>query len=370
MITQLDTENADRDLTGLITVLTHTPDAGNAMICQGLVMLGDGVDDLDGTGGTFELVITVDGQTVQPSPQEVAFGTEIRSAVWTTVFPVPANKEVILRVKSPNAGDNNVDVIAYLYDVSAHPSFVQNNIDHLCAVVTAGADMTGEVVDNTILSRVLAAGNTSDFVPATHSLETITVDIATNKAELDGLQGADGKAVISTDVQDLSATLSVNTKLIEGGDATDAMQASADAALVANKLDHLIAVADGDDPVDDSIIAMLAAKAATADWSDFVNTTDSLEAIRDAIGGLGGLVGSGADTVTLTINDGGGLPIGSTEVWISTDAAGLVVVAGTLTANDAGEVVFQLDAGSTYYRWAKKVGYNFTNPSVFVAVAD
>jgi len=49
------------------------------------------------------------------------------------------------------------------------------------------------------------------------------------------------------------------------------------------KLDHLVAVADADDVVDSSIIAKLASKGATPDWSTFVNTTDSLEAVRDAI---------------------------------------------------------------------------------------
>ena len=47
------------------------------------------------------------------------------------------------------------------------------------------------------------------------------------------------------------------------------------------KLDHLVAVADADDVVDNSIIAKLAALGATADWSTFVNTTDSLQALRD-----------------------------------------------------------------------------------------
>jgi hypothetical protein len=58
-------------------------------------------------------------------------------------------------------------------------------------------------------------------------------------------------------------------------------------ALVAQKLDHLVAVADADDVVDNSIIAKLASKSATADWSSYVNTTDSLEANRDNIGTTG-----------------------------------------------------------------------------------
>ena len=116
-ITQLDSENADRNLTVTVTVLTHTPNVSAAMLCQGLICLGDGVKNLNGTGGSFELTVTVGGQTIQPNPQTVIFGTEVRSAVWTTPFPVSANTEVILRVKSPNAADSDVDVTAYLYDV-------------------------------------------------------------------------------------------------------------------------------------------------------------------------------------------------------------------------------------------------------------
>jgi hypothetical protein len=59
------------------------------------------------------------------------------------------------------------------------------------------------------------------------------------------------------------------------------VESEANDALVAQKLDHLVAVADADDAVDNCIIAKLAASGATADWSTFVNTTDSLQAIRD-----------------------------------------------------------------------------------------
>lgn len=50
-------------------------------------------------------------------------------------------------------------------------------------------------------------------------------------------------------------------------------------ALVALKLDHLIAVADADDPVNDSIIAKMAAS--DGDWSGFDKATEALEALRD-----------------------------------------------------------------------------------------
>ncbi|KKM07981.1 hypothetical protein LCGC14_1728430, partial [marine sediment metagenome] len=59
------------------------------------------------------------------------------------------------------------------------------------------------------------------------------------------------------------------------------VESEANDALVAQKLDHLVAVADADDVVNNSIIARLADSGATADWSAFVQTTDSLRAIRD-----------------------------------------------------------------------------------------
>lgn len=55
-----------------------------------------------------------------------------------------------------------------------------------------------------------------------------------------------------------------------------------DTALTDIGLDHLVAASvDGTDITDNSIIAKMASKQATADWDSFVNTTDSLQAIRD-----------------------------------------------------------------------------------------
>jgi hypothetical protein len=55
-----------------------------------------------------------------------------------------------------------------------------------------------------------------------------------------------------------------------------------DARLEAIGLDHLLSASvTGTDVTDDSLFAMLVSKEATADWDDFVNTTDSLQAIRD-----------------------------------------------------------------------------------------
>ncbi len=59
--------------------------------------------------------------------------------------------------------------------------------------------------------------------------------------------------------------------------ALTAIEGEVDDALIAQRLDHLVNVADADDVVDDSIIARLAAIG--GDWSTFVEGTDSLQAL-------------------------------------------------------------------------------------------
>lgn len=83
-----------------------------------------------------------------------------------------------------------------------------------------------------------------------------------------------------------------------------------------------------------------------------------------------GTAGSGADTVTLRILIEGAEPVENAEVWITTDAQGDDVFAGTLLTNASGEVVFLLDAGTTYYLWSQGGGANPILGQAFQAVAD
>lgn len=72
-------------------------------------------------------------------------------------------------------------------------------------------------------------------------------------------------------------------------------------ALTDIKLDHLIAVAESDDPADDSIVAKIAAS--SGDWSDFVGSTDALQAVRDTLvlGRISGTAQTGTlSTTTMT----------------------------------------------------------------------
>ena len=136
MIEQIDTENDDLDIQAFITCLTHTPSTTEAMQCQAAVFLGDGVDDLEGTGGAFKLKIEIGSQESHELAYTVTAG-DTRTVFWTPVFPVLANTAVIIKVFSPNV-DANIDVTAYLYDCD--PLAITYNADILTTLATTPRD--------------------------------------------------------------------------------------------------------------------------------------------------------------------------------------------------------------------------------------
>jgi hypothetical protein len=76
--------------------------------------------------------------------------------------------------------------------------------------------------------------------------------------------------------------------------------------------------------------------------------------------------GSGSTMVTVNvINTATSLPLVGARVWITTDAQGTNVVAGTQLTDTSGNVVFFLNTG-TYYAWCSDPGYQGTLPIVVV----
>lgn len=119
MLIKLDEENADLDIHASVLCLTDTPDADNPCLCKALIKLGDGVKDLDESGGNFEIRVTVGGQELSPDPLDtIAVDALLRTVVQSAEFLVPANEEVKVYILSPNVADTDVDVTAYLYDLS------------------------------------------------------------------------------------------------------------------------------------------------------------------------------------------------------------------------------------------------------------
>ena len=87
--------------------------------------------------------------------------------------------------------------------------------------------------------------------------------------------------------------------------------------------------------------------------------------VRDTVnstGGGGGTIGPGSIEYSDTVESPPGTPLAGADVWVTTDAAGTNVVAGTVVTDAFGAFAFMLDAGS-YYLWVQKSGHNFSNPT-------
>ena len=144
-----------------------------------------------------------------------------------------------------------------------------------------------------IAGNMLLTDNGSNTVTDNARIDTEQInaqaDLALSDYDPPTKDEMDARTIASADyvvVGDTIAGVTTVTNLTNApinGDLTATMKTSinteVDTALSDIKLDHLIAVADADDPVNDSIIAKMAAS--DGDWSGFDKTSDSLEAIRD-----------------------------------------------------------------------------------------
>ena len=105
----------------------------------------------------------------------IAAGTALTSIPWNAAWDAEVESEVVDGIGAGTAltsipwnSDWDTEVESEVTD-----SLVAHNLDHLALTATGSADMTDEVADNTILSRMLSNGDTSAFVPSTDGLQLI-----------------------------------------------------------------------------------------------------------------------------------------------------------------------------------------------------
>lgn len=119
------------------------------------------------------------------------------------------------------------------------------------------------------------------------------------------------------------------------------VQSEVDDAIIAKGLDHLVFTSvAGADVADDSIIAKMVSKSATADWDSFTNTTDALEGLRDR-----------GDAAWITAN--GFSTHSAADVWavatrVLTAATNITSTGGTITVS-AGAVTVGTNNDKTGY---------------------
>jgi hypothetical protein len=161
----------------------------------------------------------------------------------------------------------------------------------------------------------------------------------------------DARTLVAANYFDPAAdTVALVTQVDQLGTQAKAdVNAEADTALSDINLDHLLAVAvAGTDVIDDSVIAQMASKSATADWDTFDNTTDSLEAIRD-----NQAAGSGDWTTTEKENIRHSLGVDGTKTAptggygrIGDPAGASLAVDIAAVKSDTGSIVAKLPSGT------------------------
>lgn len=140
--------------------------------------------------------------------------------------------------------------------------------------------------------------NVWDSLFSTDKLQVDAVEISSDSTAADNLEliietakGADHKILISSDAQDLSASLDVNTKTLETGlDLTDTMKASVNTE-VDNGLDTAIPGSPTADSINERVKAVddLSQASGGGDLAAIKDKTDTIPASPAAVGSLMGL---------------------------------------------------------------------------------
>lgn len=198
-----------------------------------------------------------------------------------------------LTVKSAGA----TDVMSYEADgqlvIDATCTSLTVHVRGNCTITDNGT--TTALTEDAALSRPTIADDIWDEAKAGHvaggsmgeevQAHATPGEVATELGTYDGPTSAELVTEIDSVQTDIAALNDLSAAQVN---------AEVDAAIVTYGLDHLLAAAvAGADVIDNSVIARLVSASATADWDDYVNTTDALQALRDR-GDAAWVTGAGA----------------------------------------------------------------------------
>ena len=159
----LATNTANLNLTIAPAIISpYTPSSTVATYCSMYVKMGATGHLLDGTGGTFILVLKIGGVSVSPSVEPVVNGGLTTTVIYVPPFMVPANTSVQALLLSPNGADTSVAVTTNLYDVGAVDAVAWLGTS-IVSPATAG---TPDVNTKTIANAAISPITTASPVPA------------------------------------------------------------------------------------------------------------------------------------------------------------------------------------------------------------
>ena len=182
-------------------------------------------------------------------------------------------------------------------------SLVAHNLDHLALTATVAADMTAEVANNTILSRIISNGVTLNFNPSTDGLQPIKDSLATS-ADIAGAvldeqmaghvdAGSAGKA-IGDILVDTGTTIPGTITVIDNEIAT--IDTNVDSILADTQTDGVVVAAASKTGY--TLAATTGLGNQTANITG--NLSGSVGSVTGAVGSVTGAVGSVTSAVTLT----------------------------------------------------------------------
>lgn len=120
-------------------------------------------------------------------------------------------------------------------NIEADTALSDINLDHLCKTATATDDMTTEVADDTILSRMLSNGDTSNFIPSTDGMQSIR-DAITTTAPQSFVPVATSTVVTGTEGGTYADAATDNATHWSATDAGDAVEVIAQIEILEGRL--------------------------------------------------------------------------------------------------------------------------------------
>lgn len=239
-------------------------------------------------------------------------------------------------------------------------------------VITAASIAADAITDAKVASDVTIASVTGSVGSVTGN---VGGNVTGSVGSVTGLTASNLDATVSSRMASASYTAPPSAATISGAVWDISLAAHLTAGTTGAALNGAIAptaavVADAvwDEILSSHVVvgsagaALAAAGSAGDPWSTPLPGAYATGTAGKIIGSFSSQLGAGAIAWPYTItNSITGLPVADADVWVSSDLAGLNVIASGRT-NQSGVVTFMLDAG-TVYAWAQKSGINFSNPN-------
>lgn len=293
--------------------------------------------------------------------------SEIATAVAAAVLATPAQllvTDASGRVTVGSIAANVITATAIAADAITAAKVADGTID--AATFAAGAINAAAIATDAITAAKIAADAigaselAADAVTEIQSGLATSAALATVQADTDDIQTRLPAALVSGRMDSSTGAMAAGV-VTAAAVATNAIDADALATDAVTEIAAGVAVGS----------APTAAQNATAVRTELATELARIDVATStrAAGGVGGVIGSGSSAYAVTVTQPDNVtPIEGVAVWVSTDAGGTNVVAGTLYTDTLGRinttVGFMLDPGG-YWLWRQHGDWTFANPTSF-----